>query len=336
MHHGLVGPAAEQVREPGLSEPTRPEDRGDPRVADGGTERPDVLVAADQRGGLEAQPLAHRSVGRQQLAVQRLEGRSGVDAEPVGQVGAVPLVGLERRRRAVHGSGRAQQGHDRGLVVGVHAGEQRKGLVVVAQSRQGAAENGGGDLPVPRRGQPELAERPVRRAARRGQGERLLRQIAGPDQVVVTLGVAGAHHGVAERQRVHRCRSQPEPVAVVGAGHHLGRGLRAGSRDHDLQGLRRVGGHVVRSPDLLDQPFLGDLVARSHKSGQQRVRTPARQRGTLPGHLVEQPQVHRSQRCTAPHRSAARATAASRAAPVSCSVSVRSGARNRSAKASDL
>ena len=41
-------------------------------------------------------------------------------------------------------------------------------------------------------------------------------------------------------------------------------------------------------------------------------------------------------RCTAPHRSAASATAASRAAAASASVRVRSGARKRSAKASDF
>ena len=207
---------------------------------------------------------------------------------------------------------------------------------MVAQSRQRAAEHRARDLPVPRRGQPELAERPVRGAAGGRQCDRHPRQVAGPDQVVATFGLAGADHGVAERQCVHCLGSQPEPVAVVGAGDHLGPGLRAGPRHHDLKGLRRVRGYVVRSPDLVDQPLLADLSAGHDQRGQQRVRTAARQRSAPPGHFVEQPQVHRSQRCTAPQRSAARATAASRAALVSCSVRVRSGARNRSAKASDL
>ena len=112
----LLGLAAEQVREPGLAEPARPEDRGDPRLADGGPQRPDVLVAADQRRRLEPQPLADRAVRRQQLGVDRLQGRPRVDAEPVGEVLAVPLVALQRRRGAVHGGRGAQQRGDGGLV----------------------------------------------------------------------------------------------------------------------------------------------------------------------------------------------------------------------------
>ena len=290
----------------------------------------------DQRRGLEPQPLAHRPVGGQQLAVQGPERRSGVDAEPVGQVGAVPLVGLERGRRAVHGRGRAQQGHDRGLVVRVDVGKQRERLVVVAQARERPAQDGARDGTVPARGGTQVAQRPVRGAARGRHREGGTGQVAGADQVAVALRLTGAHHRVAERERVDGLGGQPEPVAVVGADHHVGRGLRADPRDHDLQRLGRVGRHVVGSPHLVDQPLLGDLVAGGHESRQQRMGAAARQRGALPGHLVEQPQVHGSQRCTAPQRSAARATAASRAAPVSCSVRVRSGARNRSAKASDL
>ena len=44
------------------------------------------LVAADQAGRLVEQPLAHRSVARQQLGVQRLQLRARVDAEPVGEL----------------------------------------------------------------------------------------------------------------------------------------------------------------------------------------------------------------------------------------------------------
>ena len=65
-------------------------------------------------------------------------------------------------------------------------------------------------------------------------------------------------------------------------------------------------------------------------------RSPGRGSGCA-GRSTSRPSPAEAQlRCTAPHRAAARATAASRAAPASPSVSVRSGARNRSAKASDF
>jgi uncharacterized protein (TIGR03083 family) len=81
-----------------------------------------------------------------------------------------------------------------------------------------------------------------------------------------------------------------------------------------------------------------DLDAWLWHRGEGRVRIEVEGDRAAYAELVEvlrQP-LTRTQRWTAPHRRAAAATAASRAAPVSASVSVRSGARNRSAKASDL
>ena len=125
VHDRLLGEPAHQVREPGLAEAAGADDRGDPRGADRLRQRGDVLVAADQPGRLVEQPLADRAVARQQLGVQRLQGRARVDAEPVGEVRAVGLVALQRGRDAVHGGDGAQQGGDH-LVVGVRALEERQ------------------------------------------------------------------------------------------------------------------------------------------------------------------------------------------------------------------
>ena len=110
VHDRLVREAAHQVREPGLAQPAGADDRGDPCAADGLGERGDVAVTPDQPRGLVEQAFSDRPVAGQQLGVQRLQGRARVDAEAVGEVGAVGLVALQRRRYAVHRGERAQQG----------------------------------------------------------------------------------------------------------------------------------------------------------------------------------------------------------------------------------
>ena len=86
VHDRLLGPAAEQVRQPGLAEPARAEDRGDPRLADRRPQRPDVLVAADQGGRLEPQPLAHRA-GRRPAARRAPPGAPGPGRRRAGRRG---------------------------------------------------------------------------------------------------------------------------------------------------------------------------------------------------------------------------------------------------------
>ncbi len=135
VHDGLLGEPAHQVGEPGLAEPTGADDRGDPGGADRLGQRGDVLVAADQPRRLEEQTLADRVVAGQQLGVQRPQRRARVDAEPVGQVGAVALVALQCGRHAVHGRDRAQQRGD-DLVVRLRALQQRQRRGVLTGGRQ--------------------------------------------------------------------------------------------------------------------------------------------------------------------------------------------------------
>ena len=151
VHDRLLGLAAEQVRQPGLAEPAGAEDRGDPRVADGGTQRPDVLVAADQRGRPRSaaprapagrRPAARRAAPAAPVRGRRRAGRPGrrgAARSARGPTGAPCTAAVERSRATTEASSSAP-----------HAGEQRQRLVVVAQPRQGPAEDSGGDRPVPR------------------------------------------------------------------------------------------------------------------------------------------------------------------------------------------
>ena len=165
----------------------------------------------------------------------------------------------------------------------------------------------------PRLAVPARASRRARRAARRRRMPAPAPRQRPPGQVAGRgPGRRGprpsrrADHGVAQRQRVDRVGRQPEPVAARRCADHVGRGLRAGARDHDLQRLGRVGGHVVRSPDLVDEPFLGDLAARGPRSAASSawVRPPG---SGVPCQDTSSSsrEIHGSQRWTAPQRSAA-------------------------------
>ena len=112
------------------------------------------------------------------------------------------------------------------------------------------------------------------------------------------------------RQDLRRARHRP-------ARRRLRR--RAAGDDHGHGGGPR---HLALAPR--PGPRAADLRRRRGRAGR------------AEGHPQPAAQLSQAQRWTAPHRSAASATAASRAAPASASVSVRSGARKRSAKASDL
>ena len=310
VHHRLLGPAAEQVGEPRLAEASGAEDRGHPGFADSRPQRPDVLVTTDQRGRLEPQPGPDRAVRREQLPVQGLQRGSGVDAQPVGEVRAVALEGLERGRRTLHSSDRAKQ-RDRRCLVTARLLQQREGLVVVTERRQGPAEHRGRDRAMAGRLPPQLTKRSVGSAARLGERERRPGQVARADHVLTTFALTSTDHGVAKHQGVDRFGTESEPVAVVGAGHHLGGRLGPSPGHHDLQRLGWVGRHVVRSPDLRDQPLLAHLSTRRHQRGQQRLGAAARQRGALPGDLVEQPEVDHADSlaiCSALSRSPAAST----------------------------
>ena len=170
--------------------------------------------------------------------------------------------------------------------------EQRERLVVFAETGQDPAEDTGRDRALAGGAGPQGAERSLDVAARRRQGEGLAREVPGPDQVAAALGLASPDHGVAKQERVHLVRAEPEPVAVVGAAHHLGAGLGPGAGDHDLERLGRVGRDVVLPPDLVDQPLLAQgAPARDDQGGQQRVGPPAGHRRAVPGHLVEEAEI---------------------------------------------
>ena len=212
-----------------LPSPPGPEDRGDPRLADRGAQGPDVLVAADQRGGLEAQPLAHRTVGGQQLAVHRLQRRAR----------GRPRAGRPARRGAARsGPGRRARRAPRPSSAAARPPRPRRRRPASTSRASASSWSPSADSARP---STAVAIARCRAAAARsspsgpsaalpGCRERQGRagQVAGPDQVVPALGLARAHHGVPQRQRVDRVGPQAEPVAVVGPRHHLGRGLRRG------------------------------------------------------------------------------------------------------------
>ena len=278
------------MREPGLAETARAEDRDDAGLADQRSQGTDVLVAADQGRRVEAHALADGVVGGEQLAVHRPERGTGVDAEPVGQVGAVALVAVQGDRGPTHGGLAPQQGRER-RVVGERGLEQRQRLVVVPEHRQRPAEHPGRDGQVLRGAGAQAGQRAGVVGRDRPKVECLPSQVAGGDVVATTLRATSGVDKVAEDEGVDGLGGQAEPVAVVGARHHVGAGLGPGAGDDDLQRLARVRRDVVL-PDRVDQGVLGDPAALPrHQRGQERVGPAARQRGAAPRHLVEQPEV---------------------------------------------
>ena len=163
-----------------LPRPPGAEDRDHTCLADQCAQRADVLVPPDQRRRVEAHALAHRVVGGQQLAVHRPESGARIDAEPVGQVGAMALVAVQSGGSTAH-RGLAAQQCGEGRVVARSRLEERERLVVVAEHRQGPAEHARGDGQVSfgagADARPAGRCRPVRRARARaprgpGRGQR--------------------------------------------------------------------------------------------------------------------------------------------------------------------
>ena len=162
--------------------------------------------------------------------------------------------------------------------------------------------------------------------------------------------VVAARRAPAPRQRAGAAARRPasartpEPVAVPGAHHRVGAVADAGARHQHLQRLGRVGRRVV-APHLVDQPL------RRRPPRGRRASAASSACGRSPGtgaprqrHLVEQRQVRSRRQASTLSLSAGRPRAARRRARrrrrgrrrVSASVRVRSGARKRSAKASDF
>ena len=98
-------------------------------------------------------------------------------------------------------------------------------------------------------------------------GQRPAGVVAGGHPVAAALGRGRRRDVVAQRERVDRGGVQAQAVAAPGALDHLGRGLRAGARDHDLQRLGGVGGWLVRPPHLVDERALADGAAVRPRRG---------------------------------------------------------------------
>ena len=300
-------------------------------------ERPDVLVAADQRRGLEPQPLAHRPVGGQQLAVQGPERRSRVDAEPVGQVGAVPLVAPRARR--------ARRARPRSSAAGPRPRPRRR------RARRQAAG-------APRRGRPgPTAPCPGRRWRRRGAGSRQHggRPAARPRRCPKRAppGLPGPGRGRGSGRGGPPPRGRPPPRRGARARRRPRRAARAGSRGRcgPPRRARSASGPARPRPAAPWPGWPGTSSGPQTSSTSRSSETwlPAATRAASrawvrpPGSGVPcQDTSSSSSRSTgvsvALPRNARRPGRPQRRAPRSspASVRVRSGARNRSAKASDL
>ncbi len=278
--------------------------------------------------------------------MQPLQRRPGVGAEGVADVLAVAFVTGQGGRGSSHGGLAAQQCFQERLVAGArsHNGlQERQRLGVLTERAQRLPQHLASPLGLAPGGGAELCERPPVRRTHVGEGDResgaglvaCCDRVAGGQRRPRGLG-AGPHREVVD---LHVA----EPVAVPAAHHQCRVGGRAGARHQHLEGLGRAR-RLVLGPHLVEQPGVADGTGSGQRQeGEQVVRALPRDRRALPADPVEEPQagghVHGGrahQRWTAPWRSAARVTAASRAAPVSASVNVRSGARKRSANASDF
>ena len=293
VHPRLGRLAGEHMGDASLAEPARADDGDQPAAPDGGTQLVEVALAAEQAVGLEVHAVTHRAVGRQQLAVQSLEGRVRVDAEPVGEVGAVVLVALQGRRRPGRGRDGAQQcggdGHvvDGGGVCGLEVGER---VLVASRGGQRQPEHPPDPALVVGGVEPELGQRaavavasPTSSAGRPlGEGDR-------PGGVAGVEGGPGLAGQPAQQQRVDVVGRYAEPVPAVVPNHAVRAQGRPDPGHQHLERLGRVGG-LVLGPDQVDQPAVGDALG-SRGQRREQCRDPITGNGpALPGHPVEERQ----------------------------------------------
>ena len=99
----------ERVRQPRLTQAAGADYRYQPRIGDQSPQLSQIAVPADQLGRVVTHPLADRAVERQQAPVRALQQLARIRAEPLPQVPAVPLITLERCRRAADGGLAVQQ-----------------------------------------------------------------------------------------------------------------------------------------------------------------------------------------------------------------------------------
>ena len=347
VHDRLLGLAAEQVREPGLAEPTGPRIETTRASRTSGPQRPDVLVAADQRGRVVADALAHRA-GRRPAARRarpaargRGRHRAGRPGRPAAARSASRAAGAPRtaaslRSRAANvASSRGRRPRAAAAASSWSPSTDRARPRTAARDRAVALGSARGRRRGGRTPRRPRGRAPARARARSRASTWSPRPSASRAASTTARARASASTGPG---------GQSEAVAAVGADHDLGRRSasapgrpRPGAPWPGWPGRRRS---QTSSTSASSETPLRSAATRAASSawvrppgsGSPRQETSS---SSLSRRSSGEP-LHRAQRWTAPHRSAARATAASRAAPVSASVRVRSGARKRSAKASDL
>ena len=201
IHHALLGPAADGVREPGLAEAAGADDGDGAGEAQQPLHRRDVLVPAEERIRLVGHAVPdHRRLAAQQLLLDGLEPGARIRAELVAQLAAVRLVPHERGGRARLRRFAAQQ-----------LGEQ----LLVARMLRGGKGQRTRRLRVP--AQPGERER-LRAYERAADGSAL-----GAQRGHGVVGVAGLVGGAAPQREPGFCRGQRSGV-VPGPGPVRARG----------------------------------------------------------------------------------------------------------------
>ena len=297
VHAGLGRLPREDVGDAGLAQPTGSEDRREAAGADQGPQPGQVGLPAQQLVDVVAHAAADRLVGGEELAVDPLQGRVRIDAEPLGQVTPVGVVAGERRRHTGRGGLAPEESLQRLGVVRlrrVHPTQHVEGLGVLAGPAQGESPHPPHHRGVTVGDPAELGQRSfsgrvsgaVQQAGSRlGQHERLRSPAVGER-------TAGVRHQALEDPGVDRVVGEGEPVPTVGARDRLGPQLRPEPRDEHLQRLARDGRRVV-APHLVDQAQVGHARGMQGQGGQQVGRTASGDRGAVVRHLVEEPQQDR-------------------------------------------
>lgn len=296
VHHRLRSLTGDGMREPGLAEPARAEDRDHPRGGEQRPHPPEVVVAAEQRGRVEPHPDAYGAVERQQRTVHPPQLRADVGADPVAQVRPITLEAVERGARSTHRRLAVQEIGEQSLVLGVEA----RGLLELGQRDVVVA------APAPRPGEHDPRGRQVvfRAQAHLGQRAVTLRRRRPGAQRERLLGRRPRRGRILGEQRRRLVRQGVQPPGVDAVGRDVepvsapfrDQRLRPHDRPRpghqDLQRLRRVGRFAV-SPHVRDELLGVHGPGGEREGGEQRLSPLADHRLPPPPHTVEQAQVDR-------------------------------------------
>jgi hypothetical protein len=295
----LFGLATHRIRQPGLAEPARPDDRCHPRGAQQPRDTRQVVGSAEQRVRLVRHAVADRGrLAVEQGAVHGLQCRAGVGPEVVADVAPVAVVPDECGCRAGRGRLAAQQFREQFLVAGPfgeQGGERLDGLRVPAEPGQrdgaGAGQRRAGLQAFGTQGGERVVEGGGTRCEPLAQGEA---GVGARERglVVTRPGVPGrGRRGEPHGRRVDLVLGEREPVAGGRAGDDVGAELGAGPGHDDLYGLRGVVRLLVR-PQPVDQAGgagAGTQVARQY--GEEAAQPGAGDLPVAKGHPRQQHQL---------------------------------------------